>query len=49
LEKLQLKMIGKPNPNTSMPSIPKDIWTVSLPNDTGEYNQIIESIFKILN
>ncbi|CAG8627341.1 14457_t:CDS:2, partial [Gigaspora rosea] len=34
LEKLQLKLIEKPNPNISTSSIPKNPWTISLPNNT---------------
>jgi hypothetical protein len=35
LEKLQSKTIEKPDPNISTSSIPKNPWTVPLPNDTG--------------
>ncbi|UZO01314.1 uncharacterized protein OCT59_012415 [Rhizophagus irregularis] len=35
LEKLQSKTIEKPDPNVSTSSIPKNPWTVPLPNDTG--------------
>ena len=35
LEKLQSKIIEKPSPNISTPSIPKNTWTIPLPNDTG--------------
>ncbi|CAG8820959.1 9344_t:CDS:1, partial [Dentiscutata erythropus] len=34
LEKLQLKPIEKPNPDISIPSIPKNPWTILLPNNT---------------
>ncbi|RIB02573.1 hypothetical protein C2G38_2049963 [Gigaspora rosea] len=34
LEKLQLKLIEKPNPDISMSSIPKNPWTILLSNDT---------------
>ncbi|EXX62066.1 hypothetical protein RirG_165260 [Rhizophagus irregularis DAOM 197198w] len=36
LEKLQSKTIKKPDPNVSTSSIPKNPWTVPLPNDTDE-------------
>ena len=35
LEKLQLKIIEKQNPNVSTPSIPENTWIISLSNDTG--------------
>jgi len=37
LEKLQMKMFEKPNPDISTPSIPENPWTISLPNVTGLY------------
>ncbi|RIB06040.1 hypothetical protein C2G38_2218079 [Gigaspora rosea] len=41
IEKLQLKTIEKPNPDISTPSIPKNPWTISLPNDTGFVNLVL--------
>ncbi|GBC01679.1 hypothetical protein RclHR1_42920001, partial [Rhizophagus clarus] len=35
LEKLQSKIIEKPNPNVSTPTISENSWMVLLPNDTG--------------